>query len=77
MESFFRLVGSEKSKWRQMLDFPNSEASKGFFARIKKARREVKARRRWLRAQRVQALRRAHEPTSWHPDAHPWDQESR
>ena len=60
-----------------MLDFPDSEASKGFFARIKRYRRGVKARRRWLRAQRVQALRRANEPTTWHPDAHPWDQESR
>lgn len=60
-----------------MLDFPISKEKLNFLARIQKTRREVKARRRWLRAQRVQALRRTYEPTSWHPDAHPWDQASR
>ena len=56
-----------------MLDFPISAEKLNFLARIQKARRKVKAHRRWLRAQRLHANRGTNDAPSWHPDAHPWD----
>ena len=60
-----------------MLELPYCKEKLNFFARIQKKRREIKAYRRWLRTERLRARIRANDPTSWHPDAHPWDQESR
>lgn len=56
-----------------MLDLPYFAARLNFYARIKKARREIKARRRWLRTERLRARLRSTYAPSWHPDAHPWD----
>ena len=60
-----------------MLDLPNFKARLNFYARIQQRRRDIKAYRRWIRAQRLQARIRATYAPSWHPDAHPWDKESR
>ena len=60
-----------------MLDFPISPEKLNFLARVQKARRQVKAHRRWLRAQRLLKAVRPDNSPAWHPDAHPWDQASR
>jgi hypothetical protein len=56
-----------------MLDLPNFKARLNFYARIQKRRREIKAYRRWIRAQRLQALLRTTDAPAWHPDADPRD----
>ena len=57
----------------QMLDLPYFKERLNFYARIQKARRQVKAHRRWLRAQRLHAHRGTNDAPSWHPDADPRD----
>ena len=49
----------------------------GAVQRLGVRRREIKAYRRWIRTQRLQARLRSTYAPSWHPDAHPWDQEAR
>ena len=56
-----------------MLEFPFNHNRLNFFARIQRKRREIKAYRRWLRTQRLQARIRSTSCPEWHPDAHPWD----
>ncbi len=58
-----------------MLDLPYFAARLNFYARIKKARRDIKARRRWLRTERLRARLRTSYAATWHPDADPRDQE--
>ena len=59
-----------------MLELPNISPRWNVFARIKQRRRDVKAYRRWVRTQRLQALIRSTPLPDWHPDAHPWDKGS-
>ena len=77
MASFSHLAGLMKPSRGQMLDLPEFTSRLNFYARIQKRRREIKAYRRWIRTQRLQARLRATYAPSWHPDAHPWDQETR
>ncbi len=77
MASCYLPNGLMKPSRGQMLDLPYFAARLNFYARIKKARREIKARRRWLRAQRLYALRGTNDAPSWHPDADPRDSASR
>ena len=60
-----------------MLDLPQFKARLNFYARIQKRRREIKAYRRWIRTQRLQARLRSTYAPSWHPDADPRDTSSR
>ena len=56
-----------------MLEIKKKPNRWNFYARIQQRRRDIKAYRRWIRAQRLQARIRATYAPSWHPDAHPWD----
>ena len=77
MESFFPLIAWLGRSGGCVLDLPKIKARLNVYARIQKRRREIKAYRRFLRAQRLQARIGATYAPSWHPDADPRDQETR
>ena len=56
-----------------MLELPQISNRWNLYRRLQQRRRDIKAYRRWIRAQRLQARIRATYAPSWHPDAHPWD----